>query len=158
MLIGVVSDSHGNRIKMHECLPYLKKVEYLLHAGDFYEDAELIAGVLNCQVTAVVGNCDYMVKGPTEEMIVLDGNKIYLTHGHLYKVKRNLTGLFKRAKSLKAQIVVFGHTHFPEVFHKSGILFVNPGSLDSPRHGYEPSVAIIDTSRRRPEAELVFIK
>ncbi len=155
MLIGVISDSHGDRKRIQDCLPYLKDAEHILHAGDFYEDAKLIGAATKCKVTAVVGNCDYMVRGPTEEMLVLDGKKTYLTHGHLYKVKQDLALLIHRAKKLGVQVAVFGHTHTPQVFYKEGILFVNPGSLHSPRYGYEPSVALIDTSGRRAKAKLI---
>lgn len=154
----MISDSHGNRKRIQDCLPYLESAEHILHAGDFYEDAKLIDSSVKCKVTAVTGNCDYMVRGPIEEMLALDGKRIYLTHGHLYKVKRGLTLLVERAKSLEVHIAVFGHTHFPQVFYRDGILFVNPGSLHSPRQGYQPSIALIDTSKRRPKAELIFLE
>ncbi len=158
MLIGVISDSHGNRKRIYDCLPQFEGVDHILHAGDFYEDAKIVSASCKCKVTAVTGNCDYMVRGPVEEMLILGGKKVYLTHGHLYKVKRDFTLLFRRAKGLEAQIAVFGHTHFPQVFYKEKILFVNPGSLHSPRQGYQPSVAMIDTSKRRPKAEILFLK
>ncbi len=41
--------------------------------------------------SACSGNCDYMVRGLVEEMLVLGGKRIYLTHGHIYKVKQDLT-------------------------------------------------------------------
>lgn len=157
MLIGAISDTHGNKRRILECLAYLDGVEHILHAGDFYEDAKIIEDAVDCKVTAVAGNCDYMVRGPFEELLVLNGQRVYLTHGHLYNVKRDVKGLVERVKELNVQVAVFGHTHVPQTFYEDGILFVNPGSLHSPRQGYEPSVALIDLSQNRPEAHIIFI-
>jgi len=157
LLVGVISDSHGNRKRILEALHYLDGVDHILHAGDFYEDAKLVDSAVECKVTAVAGNCDYMVRGPFEELFVLNGYRIYLTHGHLYSVKRNLKALVERAKELDVQVAVFGHTHTPQVSCEDGILFVNPGSVHSPRQGYQPSIAIIDLSQRPPRADLIFL-
>lgn len=157
MLIGVISDSHGNRKRILDALPYLEGVEHILHAGDFFEDAQIIDSAVKCKVTAVAGNCDYMVRGPFEELLVLNGYRIYLTHGQLYNVKRDLKALVERARELEVQVAVFGHTHTPQVFCEHGVLFVNPGSLHSPRQGYQPSIAMIDLSQRPPRADLIFL-
>ena len=69
MLVGVISDSHGNRKRILEALHYLDGVDHILHAGDFYEDAKLVDSAVECKVTAVAGNCDYMVRGPFEEPV-----------------------------------------------------------------------------------------
>ncbi|HHY16616.1 MAG TPA: metallophosphoesterase [Firmicutes bacterium] len=155
MLIGVISDTHGDRNKIRECLPHLEKVEYILHAGDYYEDAQIIAAFTRCKVIAVTGNCDYMVRGPVEEMLVLGGKRIYLTHGHIYKVKQDLSLLIKRARALGTEIAVFGHTHAPQVFRRDGLLFVNPGSLHSPRQGYHPSFALLEIVKRSAKARII---
>lgn len=157
MLIGVVSDTHGDRIRIQKCLPHLEQVDYVLHAGDYFEDAQIIAASVKCKVIAVVGNCDYMVRGPVEEMVVLGGKKIFMTHGHIYKVKKNLTLLMARAKALGAEIAVYGHTHAPNVFRRDGILYVNPGSLHSPKQGFPPSFALIEISKRSVKARIASV-
>jgi putative phosphoesterase len=144
LLVGITSDTHGYRGRIRECASDLQQCDYILHAGDFYEDSQYIAAYTNRRVIAVVGNCDHMVSGPVEETVVLGGKKIYLTHGHLYKVKQGTTLLARKAKSLKSDIVVYGHTHSPRVFEEDGILFINPGSLSMPRHDSRASFVVME--------------
>lgn len=153
MIIGVLSDTHGDLKRVETCLSLMPDVELLLHAGDFYEDAQRIGVAAGLKVVAVTGNCDYMVKGPSEEMLAVGTKRIYLTHGHLYRVKRDLSLLVQRSKALGVDVTVFGHTHLPVVFRKDGVLFVNPGSPQSPRRG-EPSCAILDITRAAVKARL----
>ena len=35
----------------------------------------------------------HMVRAPFEELLVLNGKRVYLTHGHLYNVKGDLSAL-----------------------------------------------------------------
>ncbi|HHY76392.1 MAG TPA: metallophosphoesterase [Firmicutes bacterium] len=157
MLIGILSDTHGNLSRLEACIQAMPDVELLLHAGDFYEDARKVGASLGIRVVAVTGNCDYMVKGPSEEMLAVGSRRIYLTHGHLYHVKRDLTLLVQRSKALGADVTVFGHTHVPVVFRREGILFVNPGSPHSPREA-GPSFALLDVTRSGISAEICPLK
>lgn len=153
MIIGVISDTHGDFRYVDECLRMMDGVELLLHAGDFYEDAQKIGMGANLKVVAVTGNCDYMVKGPSEEMLAVGSRRIYLTHGHLYRVKHDLALLVQRSKALGVDVTVYGHTHVPTIFRREGILFVNPGSPHSPRRG-EGSCAVLDITRAGVKARL----
>lgn len=153
MIIGVMSDTHGDMRRVEQCLRLIPGVELLLHAGDFYEDAQKIGLAAGLKVVAVTGNCDYMVKGPSEEMLAVGARRIYLTHGHLYRVKHDISLLIQRSRALEADVTVFGHTHYPAVFRREGMLFVNPGSTHSPRGG-EPSCAVLDVSRSGVKARI----
>lgn len=153
MLIGILSDTHGDLRRVEECLDLMQNVELLLHAGDFYEDAQKIGLGAGLKVVAVTGNCDYMVKGPSEEMLAVGSKRIYLTHGHLYRVKHDIALLVQRSKALGVDVTVFGHTHYPTVFKRDGMLFVNPGSPHSPRGG-NPSCAVLDVSRMGIKASI----
>ncbi|MEX0974846.1 MAG: metallophosphoesterase [Bacillota bacterium] len=153
MIIGVISDTHGDLRRVEECLGLMQGAELLLHAGDFYEDAQKIGLGAGLKVVGVTGNCDYMVKGPSEEMLAVGAKRIYLTHGHLYRVKHDLSLLVQRSKALGVDVTVFGHTHCPAVFKRDGMLFVNPGSPHSPRRG-DPSCAVLDVSRSGIKARI----
>ncbi len=156
MIIGVISDTHGDLRRVDECLSLMQGAELLLHAGDFYEDAQKIGLGAGLKVVAVTGNCDYMVKGPSEEMVAVGAKRIYLTHGHLYRVKHDISLLVQRSKALGVDVTVFGHTHYPTVFKRDGMLFVNPGSPHSPRGG-GPSCAVLDVSRSGIKAKVCTI-
>lgn len=157
MIVAIMSDTHGNLNPVHLCLPLLKGAELLLHAGDFYEDAQRIGSFLGIKAVGVTGNCDYMVKGPSEEMLAIGSRRIYLTHGHLYKVKKDLSALVQRSKVLGVDVTIFGHTHTPTIFRRDGVLFINPGSLHSPRDGHAPSFAIMEVTRNTVKARLLSV-
>lgn len=157
MIVGVMSDTHGDLRNLELCLPLLRGVELLLHAGDFYEDAQRIGAILGLKAVGVTGNCDYMVKGPSEEMLAIGSKRIYLTHGHLYKVKKDFGALVQRSKVLGVDVTVFGHTHMPTIFRRDGMLFVNPGSLQSPRQTLLPSFAILDVGRAHMRARILTV-
>ncbi|HHY35345.1 MAG TPA: metallophosphoesterase [Firmicutes bacterium] len=157
MKIGAISDTHGDFRAIREALKRLDDIDLLLHAGDFYEDAQRIQESLDIRVVSVVGNCDYMVRGPAEEMMAVGGRRIYLTHGHLYQVKKNLVLLVERAKSLGAHCVVFGHTHVPLVSHVDGLLLVNPGSPSTPRSGTKRACAVLDVAQGSLKAKTIYL-
>jgi hypothetical protein len=133
MKIGLVSDSHG-RI---ECLEVLERhfadADIIFHAGDFFADAVDLQQILRKKVIAVSGNCDFFSREPSEKNFKIAGIQVWLTHGHLYDVKNSYRKLVEKAKTLGAQVSVFGHTHFPAVFKERGIIFINPGSISRPR-------------------------
>lgn len=155
MLVGVLSDTHGSVSAIEACLSKMRDVQLILHAGDYFEDAQKIAAKLGIKVVGVTGNCDYMVKGPSEEMVMAGGRRIYLTHGHQYQVKRDLFLLIKRARTLRADVAVFGHTHVPTVFQRDGILFINPGSPQSPRRGFPPGFVLLEIEPDVTRAKIV---
>ncbi len=48
-------------------------------------------------------------------------------------VKYGLDEIEAKAKSIDADIVIFGHTHTPLNFKKDRIIYLNPGSVCLPR-------------------------
>ena len=157
MRIGVLSDTHGNLEAAKLALARMGPIAVLLHAGDYYEDAARLSrqGLLGgAAVKAVLGNCDYLVKGPAEETFTLAGRRILLTHGHRYDVKRGLERLRWRAREARADIVVFGHTHLSGFFWEEGVLFLNPGSPHLPRGGGR-SCAVVEFSGRNVEPVII---
>ncbi|MCR4399207.1 MAG: metallophosphoesterase [Firmicutes bacterium] len=128
MRLGLVSDSHGDILKLRKALRDMGAVDVVLHAGDFYEDSRKLQVVTGVTVVGVMGNCDHFVAGPLEKVVEVAGKRILLTHGHQYGVKRDKNGLRERGSALGVNAVVFGHTHIAETFWAGGMLFVNPGS------------------------------
>ncbi len=66
---------------------------------------------------------------PDNDEFVLEGKRIFMTHGHLYGVKTGLGAVLNAAVTRSADILLFGHTHrvHKELFN--GMLVVNPGSV-----------------------------
>lgn len=150
--IGLLSDTHGIVEPAFRALEIMGPVDLLIHAGDHYRDATIIAASLDAPLHAVVGNCDSRLEGPEEKLLELEGVRIYITHGHKYNVKMSLFRLYSRAVELQAAVVVYGHTHVsgygytpsPGCPSREGLLMINPGSVSKPRDGDNYSFGLLE--------------
>ncbi|EHL95577.1 phosphodiesterase family protein [Lentilactobacillus parafarraginis F0439] len=131
--ILVVSDSHGDRQIIADLLSrYVDDVTAICHCGD----SELpMNDPLAAKMTIVKGNMD-TAPFPNDELVVMGGRRLLVTHGHLQQVNQGLLNLELFAKSRNANVVMFGHTHQLGVTMDQGILFINPGSISQPRGQY----------------------
>ncbi len=132
--LGVFSDSHGNKENLFKAMVLAQKnhgtkgFAYLGDgAGDFLELKKHFPSYLHWQVQ---GNCDYfhpMIS--LEKTIVLENQKIFLTHGHRYGVKENRKKLMEETGRREGNMVLYGHTHQEIVVEEEGIWAINPGSI-----------------------------
>lgn len=130
--ILVVSDTHGSVAEVQKALEQTGPVDYLVHLGDYVRDAEKIETFCGCPVVGVKGNCDF-TSAPTTQILTIQGQRLFLTHGHQYGVKYSTTRLAYAAEEAQAVAAFFGHTHLPTLEYNGGILLLNPGSLTEPR-------------------------
>jgi len=148
MRIALVGDTHRDIQPAERALRKLGPFDYILHTGDFLDDAALLGQRLDQPVIAVAGNCDGLSLVARERVLELGGIRILLSHGHLYEVKRGLLPLFYRAREVGADLVVYGHTHIAACETESGIVLVNPGSVTLPRDGRKTmAVAEVEPGR-----------
>lgn len=148
MNILVISDTHSDVDILNEVVSRKQGVcELVIHLGDKIEDAKT---VMNRYPTIasinVVGNCDgcFFDKTNGEEgTFTIENVKIFYCHGHRYNVKLGYEYLLYKAKSLGANVVLFGHTHLPLCKKVGDILLVNPGSLGAPRMQNKPTYAVL---------------
>lgn len=124
----IVSDSHGLKDELFEL--FLKyKDYYIIHLGDYCINDSLLEKRNICFVR---GNCDLSF-APVERLLNIDGNIIFMTHGHKYNVKSQMNSLYYKALENKANYCLYGHTHIEALFSSEGITFINPGSFKSNR-------------------------
>ena len=107
--------------------------DVILHLGDHYDDAEALAEEYpTIRMYHVPGNCDrYRCPPDALEIMtpVIDGVRLYMTHGHRHRVKTDTDRLISDAREVGAQAVLYGHTHVPECYQESdGLWVMNPGS------------------------------
>lgn len=143
MKIVVLSDTHGDGDIIPQVIAQHPDADSYFHCGDSelsYTDPRINA----CK--RVRGNCDVDVNYPVEEIVDVKGKMIFMTHGHLFNVKSTLMPLAMRAREVGANIVLFGHSHVLGAELDGDTLFVNPGSLRSPRGRKEKSYAVIETT------------
>jgi len=129
MKIGVVSDTHSHTMPQ-QLLDDFKKVDLIIHAGDFcsMEDLKTLERIKD--VRAVFGNMDDLELRqifPERDIFKIDGVKIALYHGRGASDK--VLGFVKAEFSKdKPDVVIFGHSHHPVNEVIDNVLYFNPGS------------------------------
>jgi len=167
-------------------LPALRaaRVDHIVHAGDISVARVLEALRAVAPVTAVRGNRDLLAwRLRMVERLELGGVKIALMHGHGgllwylwdkwhfwrdgYRLERYLGLLLRTAGTLRnkgpaqdggpARVIIFGHTHHPEILWYGDQLLLNPGSASFGfRRGLTPNLALLRIyPAGRLEAEIV---
>lgn len=130
MKILVVSDTHGDTRTLNSLLKIQTNVEVVIFLGDGYEEFEDVKRFYPDKMfIGVKGNNDWGSSLPYDDEIVIEGKKLFMTHGHRYGVKGGLSRLIAECRRRKANIVLFGHTHIPYTSYEDGIYVINPGSL-----------------------------
>jgi hypothetical protein len=159
MLVGVVSDTHGNVQGMHRLAEVLKGkgVATLLHVGDDYGDLKTLSQV-GLEVIGVPGvYCreygDDQV--PNRLVTELNGVKLLLTHTESRHKNDRPGDPAPETLARQVQIVLFGHTHAPTVEERQGVLWLNPGHLrDRPDRGHAPTFALLALSPGEAKVEI----
>ena len=154
MQIGVVSDTHMVISSIERLEKEIDGVDMLIHLGDNVEDIATLKKHYKGEIINVKGNCDFSVSVPSDRLIEVDGKKIFLTHGHRYGVKENLSRLRYKALETGSDIVLYGHTHIANIKFDEGIWYINPGSASLPRDG-DRSYAIININEEKIEPKLI---
>jgi putative phosphoesterase len=148
MLIGVMSDSHDNMPQIQKAVDLFnaRHVEHAIHAGDFGAPFTFrILKHLQCGFTGIYGNNDgeklllqklsqgRVFKQP--HVLELDGKKIVVLHEHHIVDALAASGHY--------DVVVYGHTHEPDVRLIGKTLVVNPGETGGWLYG-KSTVALVD--------------
>ncbi|WP_296645549.1 metallophosphoesterase family protein [Romboutsia sp. 13368] len=131
-MIGLISDTHG--LLRQEVVDNLNNCNLIIHAGDIgkFEVIENLKKISN--VEFIRGNCDKDKSIAKEDRIVEIYNKrIYLIHD-ISKININL-------KEDNIDIVVYGHSHKPNIYEDNDILYINPGSVGPRRFKLPISMA-----------------
>lgn len=126
--VVILSDTHGNLKDLEKLTPILQEADRILFAGDGANDFNIFPPEIYKKIKIVSGNCDFS-RFPKELVFNIENKRVLLCHGDRYGVKSGLIRLYLRAKELKCDVAVYGHTHEKSIEEKDGILFVNPGTL-----------------------------
>lgn len=136
MKILSVTDSHGRLdflIKMWE----KEKPDIVFCTGDYTEDVVELSYIYpQSEYYIVRGNCDFGDYNNQDRIKLEVGkNKFFLTHGHLYGVKRDYNYLELEVRKEGVNYCIFGHTHIPYLETKDGVTFFNPGAARDKLYG-----------------------
>ena len=131
MKILVLSDSHSTLRHMRAAVEKLKP-DAIVHLGDFWGDGEVLKEEYpQIPLFQVPGNCDSENIGlwePSTLCCKVCGVRLFMTHGHIHRVKLGLYSLKEDAKAALADAALFGHTHKPYCKFEDGLWVMNPGS------------------------------
>lgn len=156
----VISDIHGCRTaaEVFEEAYRIHQPEAVLCLGDVLyhgprnpvpenHDPKEVARVLNAyaeRIFAVRGNCEAEVDGLMLDFpynaeyssFLLGSRRVFMTHGHIY-------GPDNIPKLRPGDILLYGHTHIPDVSCRNGVYTLNPGSLTFPKENHPKSYAVL---------------
>ena len=132
MKILVLSDIHAHA-SYAERMIEKEQPDEVIFCGDGWKDMHEIAKFFPAvRFHCVAGNCDFFSENQ-ELFITLGGKNIFAAHGHRFNVKMepSLAYITLRAHALDlgADIILFGHTHRPDVQYRNGAVILNPGAV-----------------------------
>jgi putative phosphoesterase len=161
VLLAVVADTHmprGGRRLPDACVGRLRAADLILHAGDLVAEAvfeELAA--LGPPVHAVHGNMDdAALRERLPRTLVVDagGLRIGMTHDPGPRVGREER---LAARFPGGAVVVYGHTHEPQVGRAGDVWILNPGSPTERRRAPSHTMLVLEVAGNRIEPELVVL-
>lgn len=130
MKLLVCSDSHGSLGALRQAVT-LERPDRVLHLGDMVRDGQkLLEWFPGLALEQVRGNCDGWGDGfPEEKELMVGGRRLWMLHGHTYRVKMGLSLLTEEARTRGVDAVVFGHTHRPLCLLDGSLWVMNPGTV-----------------------------
>lgn len=159
MLLGVLSDTHDNIPLVRKAIECFNnhQVGYVIHAGDYTSPFTLkLFQELQCEYLGVFGNND------GDKLLLQEraGGRIH-NQPYIFTLNdRNIVVMHEHyvvealADSGHFDLVVYGHTHRPDVRKVKNTLVVNPGEVSTYLYG-KSTIAIVDLVRMEAEiAEL----
>jgi putative phosphoesterase len=159
MLVGVVSDSHGNREGLLHAGKRLQKLgaAFVCHLGDDYQDRQVLEKE-GFQVLAVPGlYCPEYSRPeiPNRLVVELGGVKMLLTHTP-GRHGADLPGdPDPEAPDPGVRLVLYGHTHQPLLQRRGPVLYLNPGHVRPGKdRGFPPTFALLSLSPSGVKAEI----
>lgn len=160
MKILVISDTHKDINRAMTVIDALKhELTMVIHLGDHAKDAldlSYIYPELNFHI--VSGNCDFTRDFSEEKIVKVGAYKIFMTHGHNYRVKSSVRGLLSAALKKKVDVALYGHTHVSYNDQQSGVLIMNPGSLTQPRGKNGPSFGLLTANQEGIKSDIITYK
>ncbi|MFA5481131.1 MAG: phosphodiesterase [Bacilli bacterium] len=160
----IASDIHGSSFYAAELQRVVagEKPDLIVLLGDFLYSGprnpvkddynpKAVVEILNRladKIFAVRGNCDADIDVevlsfplPRQNEVTLNNRRLVLIHGD----DQDLEKLHLR----KGDVLLYGHTHLPQMKSVDGVMVLNPGSLSFPKGGYPHTYMLLDEKEVR---------
>ena len=153
----ILSDIHGEtttlRWLLEEVWKQVGPIDAYICLGDGVRDFDNAEAFIrsrdpHASMYAVRGNCDFISNYPERLVIRLGGLGIYMTHGHIHRVKGGLDYLRGAAREANADIALYGHTHRANVEYTTPWL-INPGAAE------DDCCALMEIENGKPHVKLI---
>ena len=153
--ILVISDSHG-MVRTMKTAINKSNPNVIIFLGDGLRNILDLQNIYyDKKFYFVKGNCDFL-NYKINDLLDIAGKKVFITHGHLYNVKRTYETLIDVAREHNADVALFGHTHIPYQNYIDGLYLLNPGSIGSPTKG-KISYGIVDIENNNIVTNIVYL-
>lgn len=140
MKIVVFSDAHGNKDAIKRVVGFNPNADFIVSLGD----SEVSYNFLQeFDIIPIKGNYPFDAGFVYESELVVKGKRIFLTHGHKYKVGKGLAKLSNKTIIENYDIALYGHTHIAKFDTIGERYVINPGSIRSSRNKKAPSYLVI---------------
>jgi len=165
MKVGVISDSHNNLEYLSEAGLWLNQngASLLVHLGDDWDDTNAIErlGVKILKVPGVFSSYYQDSSIINRRIEKMAGFQVLLTHtasSHANDLPADLKPEDVIINH-QADVILYGHTHMPNLEIKEGILWLNPGHLKiEDKKGYEPSFGMLDLGEYEAVGKIIDFK
>ena len=148
MRIGVISDTHG--LLRPEAVAALNGSDLIIHAGDVGARDVLEALQTIAPTIAVRGNVDtspWAQALAETEVVLAGGLRAYVIH--------QIRQFDKDPVKEQFDAVIYGHSHKPSIEWRDGVLFLDPGSAGPRRFKLPVTLALVDISGGKLQAQIV---
>ncbi len=155
MIIGIIADTHDNMTTLRKAVDYLndQKVQHVIHAGDFTSPfTSRVLKDLQADFTGIFGNND----GDRLLLQKRFNGRLFNQPHHLTLGSRKILVMHEHhiidalAESGHYDLVIYGHTHEPEIRKIINTLIINPGEVCGWLYG-KSTLAIADLSEMTAE-------
>ncbi|HWQ17202.1 MAG TPA: metallophosphoesterase [Sulfolobales archaeon] len=169
MLVGIMSDSHDNIAKIDAAMSLFSNsgVRMIIHLGDYVAPFSLTRILRSgIRFVGILGNNDGEKLGLREIAVragqelyeppfetEIEGKRVIMIHGYGPKEKTRAI-IDSIARGGDYDLILYGHTHEPDIRVEKGTLIINPGEVYGILTG-RSTVAILDINRM--EARIVEI-
>jgi len=149
MRVGILADTHG--LLRPAVLARLAGCDRILHAGDIGGPEILAALGAIAPVDAVRGNTDTdsMARLPALVEGEIDGLPFRMIHRREDVEPKWIS---------RARLIVFGHSHRPELTWDGSCLLLNPGACGSRRFKLQLTVAVVTVREGRIVPEILAVE
>lgn len=159
--VGLISDTHiparAREIPI-KVFQVFEKVDYIVHAGDLVDLSVIDKLEQLAPVLAVYGNMDGSeIRGKLPKM---NSVKVFDWRIGVMHDPGTLFGMGKMreiAKQNGFDVMVYGHTHHPNIKWEDTVLFINPGSPTNPIPPFvaKPTVALLRVTKEKIFPEII---